>query len=104
MPVEFMLTSHYPVYKGSEVAEFLGESRAYVDRIDAALRTELQHARSPRTMKDLIAALFPGLRSWGHPPRIALLYAFLGHLERLRAFRLFHTDPSNGRVGWPWKT
>ena len=103
MPVEFLLTSHYPVYKGADVAEFLGESRAYVDRIDAALRTELQYARSPRTMKDLIAALGPGLGSWGDAPRMALVYPFLGHLERLRTFGLIEADHSNGRVAWRWK-
>jgi glyoxylase-like metal-dependent hydrolase (beta-lactamase superfamily II) len=103
MPVDFMLTSHFPVYTGSEVADFLGESRAYVDRIDAGLRTELQRAREPRTMKDLIEALGPGLGSWPSEARVYLVYPFSGHLERLRQFGLIEADHRNGRVAWRWK-
>ena len=103
MPLDWLLTSHYPVYTGSAVADFLAESRAYVDRIDAALRTELQQARTPRTMKELIDALGPGLGSWAAEPRSALVYPFSGHLERLRAFGLIEADRSNGRVAWRWK-
>jgi glyoxylase-like metal-dependent hydrolase (beta-lactamase superfamily II) len=103
MPIDLLLTSHYPVYRGFEVADFLGESRAYVDRIDAALRTELQGARSPRTMKDLIESAGPRVGSWTGEPRMALVYPFLGHLERLAAFGLIEADRSNGRVAWRWK-
>ena len=42
MPIERLMTSHYPLYEGrAAVAGFLDESRAYVDRVDATLRDEL---------------------------------------------------------------
>ncbi len=83
MQVDTLLTSHYPVYTGAGIAEFLGESRAYVDRVDQALRDELAAAGMPRTMKELIEVLGPKLGEWPEAGHAYLVFPLQGHLERL---------------------
>lgn len=78
-----ILTSHYPIYRGAGVDEFLAESRAYVDRVDRALLDELTNAGSPRTMRELCTNLGPTLGEWPEAASIYLVFPLAGHLERL---------------------
>lgn len=80
-----LLTSHYPVYAEQEAQAFLAESRAFVDRVDAALLAELRQARGPRTLQQLVAALGPRLGEWPLAANTALSQPLIGHLERLTA-------------------
>jgi glyoxylase-like metal-dependent hydrolase (beta-lactamase superfamily II) len=89
-----LLTSHYPVYQGPQVAEFIDESRAYIDRLDQALVDELAKADAPRTMKELIAALGPFLGEW--PDSTYLVFPLQGHLERLELYGKLQTDRRDG--------
>jgi glyoxylase-like metal-dependent hydrolase (beta-lactamase superfamily II) len=96
-----LLTSHYPVYEGDQVGEFLALSRAYVDRIDAELRGLL--ADRPGTMRELIEQLGPGLGTWPAVAHEYLVHPFAGHLERLeRDGRVRRTRASGARVGYRW--
>lgn len=83
MNAQLLLTSHYPIYRGAGVAEFLAESRAYVDRVDQALLQELAGASGPRTLRELITALSPKLGEWPEAAGIYLVHPLSGHLERL---------------------
>ena len=82
MDVDTLLTSHYPVYRGSAIAEFLGASRAFVDRVDQALIAALEAADGPRTMRELIEVLGPQLGQWPAAASTYLCFPLLGHLER----------------------
>jgi len=107
LPIDLLLTGHYPVYDGSGVAAFLGESRAYVDRVDAAVREELGRATAPSTMAELIASLGPRLGSWPEAASSALVYPLTGHLERLQQYGLVDAirgEGGEGRVAYRWKT
>lgn len=83
MNAQLILTSHYPLYQGAGVHEFLAESRAYVDRVDQALVQELAGATGPRTMREIIGALSPKLGEWPEAAGIYLVHPLSGHLERL---------------------
>ena len=83
MEVETLLTGHYPAYRGQEVAEFLGESRAFVDRVDEILMKELKSGSPERTMKEIIAATSSTLGEWPDSASQALAFPLLGHLERM---------------------
>jgi glyoxylase-like metal-dependent hydrolase (beta-lactamase superfamily II) len=83
MNIATLLTSHFPVYQGTQVAEFLGESRAYVDRVDAILIDTLRNAREPMTMKQIIQALNKKVGNWPEGAEGLLVYPLQGHLERL---------------------
>jgi len=100
LPIDTLLTSHYPVQSGPAVAAFLGESRAYADRVEAALRDELTHAETPRTMRELITALGPRLGDWADATMLA--YPLAGHLERLAQYGLVVSDRRGAVVTWRW--
>jgi glyoxylase-like metal-dependent hydrolase (beta-lactamase superfamily II) len=102
MNINTLLTSHYPVYQGPRVAEFLGESRAYVDRVDDALRDVLQNAQEPMTMKQLISALGSRLGNWPEGAEGFLVYPLQGHLERMLARHQIKMHRGSGPVTFAW--
>ena len=84
MEVETLLTGHYPVYRKQEVAEFLAESRAFVDRVDEILMRELKAGSTQgRTMKEVIASISSLLGEWPDTASQALAFPLLGHIERM---------------------
>jgi len=100
MPIDRLLTSHYPVYEGTAVASFLAESRAYVDRVDATLLAELAGAPA-LTLASLTTRLGPALGDWPMPASQYLCYPLLGHLERLERQRLVTRTRNDGsEVAW----
>jgi glyoxylase-like metal-dependent hydrolase (beta-lactamase superfamily II) len=103
MKVRTLLTSHYPVYSGEEVAEFLGESRAFADRLDGALRKELERASAPRTMKELVDVLAAKSGNWPEATNDYLAFPLCGHLERMVRHRLVETDRREERVTYQWR-
>jgi glyoxylase-like metal-dependent hydrolase (beta-lactamase superfamily II) len=103
MAVDLLLTSHYPVARGPRVADFLSESRAFADAVDAALRQALQAAEAPPTLRQLTQALGPRLGTWPEAATVYLAYPFLGHLERLQQLGLVETTRRGGLVAWRWK-
>lgn len=96
MQVSQLLTSHYPLYSGANVAEFLSESRAYVDRVDQALVNELAGASTPPTMRELCTTLGPKLGEWPTEASIYLVNPFQGHLERLVQYNMIKTGRRGG--------
>ena len=85
LDADLLLTAHYPVYEGAAVREFLDESEAYTERIDAVLMTVLRDADEPRTTLELVRTAGAELGPW---PTDALDYAVFpvtGNLERLAA-------------------
>jgi glyoxylase-like metal-dependent hydrolase (beta-lactamase superfamily II) len=103
MAIETLLTSHYPVYSGAAVAEFLAESRVFVDRLDAATRDQLQRASAPQTTRELIELLSPQVGQWPASASTALVYPLLGHLERLQWLGFVATGRQNGLITWRWR-
>ncbi|CAN5692369.1 MBL fold metallo-hydrolase [soil metagenome] len=97
---EWLLTSHYPVRQGPGVAEFLAESRAYTERVDAVLAEDLQVG--PRTLRELTERLGPGLGEWPEAASAYLSYPLLGHLERMLEFGLVITGRRDGLLEYRW--
>jgi glyoxylase-like metal-dependent hydrolase (beta-lactamase superfamily II) len=99
-----LLTSHYPIYRDEEVGEFLHSSRAYVDRVDRAVREHLREAGAPRTMADLIGSINDPLGRWPKAAAPALHFPLSGHLERLVAHQVVRADRgANGRLSYTWR-
>jgi glyoxylase-like metal-dependent hydrolase (beta-lactamase superfamily II) len=96
-----LLTAHYPVLSGPEVAEFLGETRAFTDRVEAALRKEL--VAGPLTMLALTKRLGPLLGHWPAEASQFLSQPLLGHLERLERYRLVSRSLEDGRTAFVWQ-
>lgn len=80
-----LLTGHYPVCAADEAAEFLHRSRAFVDRVEQALRADLAERSEPVTLRELTTALGPRLGDWPAEATAALFFPLSGHVERLVA-------------------
>jgi glyoxylase-like metal-dependent hydrolase (beta-lactamase superfamily II) len=103
MDVDTLLTSHYPVQRGDGVREFLAESRAFVDRTEAALRAELAGAGRPLTLRELADALGPRLGAWPSAASSALSFPLSGHLERLAGYGLVDAVRAHGKIVYAWQ-
>ena len=101
--VSTMLTSHYPVYCGAEVAEFLGESRTYVERVDRALMAQLQEHADGHTLRQLCDALGSVLGEWPAESSAYLCFPLTGHLERLVQHGRVEMDRMDGMIVYRWK-
>jgi glyoxylase-like metal-dependent hydrolase (beta-lactamase superfamily II) len=99
--IHTLLTCHYPVQVGPAVDEFLAETRAYVDRVDAALRDELSSSAAARTTRELIDALGPRLGDWAD--NTYLVYPLVGHLERLEQYGLVEATRRDDLIAWRWR-
>jgi len=96
-----LLTAHYPVFTGPEVAEFLGETRVFTDRVEGALRREL--AVGPLTMLAPTERLGPLLGQWPADANQFLSQPLLGHLERLERYRLISRSRKDGQTAYLWQ-
>lgn len=57
LPAEWLLTAHYPIMRGPEIADFLAASLEFVDTLDAAVLEALQSAGQPLTLGQIIKAV-----------------------------------------------
>jgi glyoxylase-like metal-dependent hydrolase (beta-lactamase superfamily II) len=94
----YLLTSHYPVYAGTAVGQFLAESRRFVERTDHHLRSLLQQAQAPLTMQEIIAASSAALGQWPDSSAPALSQPLEGHLERMVQHGLVKLGRRDGLV------
>ncbi len=101
--VTTMLTSHYPVYRDAEVAEFLGESRTYVERVDQALVSQLQERAEVYTLRQLCDALGPVLGEWPDESSAYLCFPLTGHLERLVQHGRVEVERADEVIVYKWK-
>jgi glyoxylase-like metal-dependent hydrolase (beta-lactamase superfamily II) len=102
MPIETLLTSHFPVYKGDESAAFLAASRAYAEQVDAAVRDELRGSDAAVSMRELIERLAPRLGDWPTGAEVYLVYPLQGHLERMTQHGLIAANRGAERVTYRW--
>ncbi len=98
-----LLTAHYPIYAGPDVAEFLGETRAFTDRLEAALRAELAAATGPVTMRALTERIGPRAGRWPDEANQFLSQPLLGHVERLERYGLVARSREHGRTAYVWQ-
>ncbi len=96
-----LLTSHYPVYTGAGIAEFLHESRAYVDRVNQVLCDSLEG--EPCTLKELTEILGPELGEWPAEAHTYLCFPLMGHLERLVQYGAVEMGRRDGLVTYRLK-
>jgi glyoxylase-like metal-dependent hydrolase (beta-lactamase superfamily II) len=97
-----LLTSHYPMCRDAAVAEFLAESRAYVERVDGELVRQLQSG-GQHSLRQLCAALGPILGTWPAEASAYLCFPLMGHLERLLQHGRVQTDRRDGVTVYEWK-
>jgi len=81
LPISTFVGCHWPVKRGTEIAEFCAESRRFVEQVDILLRAYLQEIHS---LREACLALGPQLGDWPHGDLdLELVFALNGHVERL---------------------
>jgi glyoxylase-like metal-dependent hydrolase (beta-lactamase superfamily II) len=80
---EELHSGHWPTQTGPQVAEFLAESRAFVERMDAAIAERLE---TPVTLAQVCAHVDERLGPFGSDP-INLMFVVHGHLRRMQRDR-----------------
>ena len=98
MDIEVLLTGHNPVMRGDDVAQFLADSRAFVDELDAYILRLLDDDKL--TTPELIARIDHGLFGWPVENHANLIFPVAGHLERLEANGAVAADRSQSLTTW----
>ena len=90
LPARELHSGHWPARAGSEIADFLAESRAFVQRMDTALEERLE---TPATLAELCDHADGRLGPFGSDA-VNLMFAVHGHVRRLlRRGRVQMVDP-----------
>lgn len=95
---EMLLTAHYPVMRGKEVATFVEASRNFVLRADVVLTNLLLEADTPLTLAQLIEYTNPLLGPFVSPTD--LQYALEAHLSQLEQTHQVLRSHQQGVVTW----
>jgi glyoxylase-like metal-dependent hydrolase (beta-lactamase superfamily II) len=78
--------AHWPLQRGDAIAAFLAESRRFVEQAENEILSELETAREPLALRQIIDRVGPRLGEWPPEVNIELVYAFAGHMDRLVSF------------------
>jgi glyoxylase-like metal-dependent hydrolase (beta-lactamase superfamily II) len=103
MQIETLLTSHYPMYRGSDVKEFLAESLAYTDRVDKALADVLKAAKKPLTLKEIVAEIHTKVGNWPPGAEAYLIWPLTGHLEQMEQYGHVELSRRKKIITYQWK-
>jgi glyoxylase-like metal-dependent hydrolase (beta-lactamase superfamily II) len=98
MDIDVLLTGHNPVLRGADVQQFLADSRAFVDELDAYILRLLDGASL--TTPELIGRIDPGPFGWPVECHTNLIFPVAGHLERLEANGVIEADRSQALTIW----
>jgi hypothetical protein len=95
-----LLTSHYPVMRGPEIAAFLDASEAFVDDAEQVTEELLRGAAEPLALAEAIGQAAPRLGPFGFADD--LKYAMLSHLELAEARGRADRTRLGDVVAWRW--
>ena len=98
LDLDLLLTCHYPVMRGAEVAAFLVDSLAWCDQAEEVTRRLLREADGPLLLEEAIARADPLLGPFADPGE--LRWALLAHLDDLVARGEAARAARDGVVGW----
>ena len=100
LDLDLLLTCHYPVMRGVEIATFLDASEAFVDDAERVTEALLREAGGPLTLAEAIDRAAPRLGPFGFADD--LKYAMLSHLELAEARGRAERTVAGGLVAWRW--
>jgi hypothetical protein len=101
LPIDILLTGHYPVMRGKEVAEFLYSSLFFTQRLEEGILQTIREAHSLLTLKEIILLLSEKIGNWPVEACIGdATFPFSGHLQRLENFGLIRRDRKGNHIAW----
>jgi glyoxylase-like metal-dependent hydrolase (beta-lactamase superfamily II) len=100
LDLELLLTSHYSVMRGPEIAAFLDASEAFVDDAERVTEQLLRVAAGPLALAEAIQLAAPRLGPFGFVDD--LKFAMLAHLESAEARGRAKRTRAGDVVAWRW--
>ena len=100
LDLELLLTCHYPVMRGPEIATFLDASEAFVDDAERVTEELLRDTAGPLALAEAIGRAAPRLGPFGFVDD--LQYAMLAHLELAEARGQADRTRAGDVVAWRW--
>jgi glyoxylase-like metal-dependent hydrolase (beta-lactamase superfamily II) len=98
LPLELMLSCHYPVMQGSEIQAFLDASRQFVDRADALTWELLASTDGPLNLGTAVEAANEHLGPFAFPDDAQ--FAMLAHLTDMVHQGLATQIEQDGKLVW----
>ena len=95
---ELLLTAHYPVMRGKDIATFVEASRNFVLHTDLVLMQLLHETNAPLSLAQLITSTNSLLGPFVSPTD--LQYALEAHLSQLERTHQVLRSHHHGRVTW----
>jgi glyoxylase-like metal-dependent hydrolase (beta-lactamase superfamily II) len=83
-PIEHIFSGHWPSAHQEGTKKFLGQSREFVERLDAGIVEYLKQHRQRAALKTLLHEVGAKLGNWPLEGDIFLQFAMYGHVERLK--------------------
>ncbi len=102
LELDLLLTCHYPVMRGEEVADFLDASRAWSNLAEEVMRRLLREAGRPLTLAEAIDRANPLLGPFAAPRE--LQWPLLAHLDHAVAQGEAERTAREGMVAWAWRS
>lgn len=98
--VEWIYSGHWPAYGGPHVAQFLNESRKFVEITGEQVTRALDRHPEGITLRGCIEECAPALGNWPVNNRWLLMYPIYGHLVHLEQCGVARQHKDNGLLTW----
>jgi glyoxylase-like metal-dependent hydrolase (beta-lactamase superfamily II) len=98
--IEWIYSGHWPTFHGSQVSEFLGECRRFVDAATNLLWEYLEKHPDGVTLQACMDECGPALGAWPASNRWLLMYPLHGHLLHLEQQGRVTKLRGEGHVQW----
>lgn len=100
LDIEWIYSGHWPTFHGSEVAEFLEESRQFVDRAANLVWKTLEKHPEGVTLRASMDECGPALGAWPLTNQWLLMYPLHGHFLQLEQQGKVTRSGGDGNVKW----
>jgi glyoxylase-like metal-dependent hydrolase (beta-lactamase superfamily II) len=100
LEIDWIYSGHWPTFHGSQVSEFLVESRRFVDRAANLVWETLEKHPEGITLRDCMDECGPVLGSWPLNNSWLLMYPLHGHLLHLEQQGRVTRLAAEGHVQW----
>jgi len=101
LPIDVLLTGHYPIMRGKQVTEFLYGSLFFTQRLEEGILQTIREAHSALTLKEIILALSEKIGNWPAEACVGdATFPFSGHLQRLENFGQIRQDRKGNYIAW----
>jgi glyoxylase-like metal-dependent hydrolase (beta-lactamase superfamily II) len=98
--IDWIYSGHWPTYHGSQVSEFLTESRRFVDNAAALVWKTLERHPEGVTLRGLMDECGPVLGAWPLTNQWLLMYPLHGHVSLLEQQGSVTRIAGTGNVRW----